>query len=100
MSAQERQELVADLLAAWMDRVGVKAAPQEHVAVFADFLLERGWTRKERSEAEVKAPSYPECPAHREFQHRDGKPPWCPDCGWNRGRPAVPPRQIRTEPRR
>ena len=36
----------------------------------------------------------PTCPNHREVQHRDRKPPWCPDCGWNRGRPAVPPRQI------
>ena len=36
----------------------------------------------------------PTCPNHREVQHRDRNPPWCPDCGWNPGRPAVPPRQI------
>lgn len=22
-----------------------------------------------------------ECPNHRPTQHRDGKAPWCPDCG-------------------
>lgn len=41
------------------------------------------------------AVDWPDCPNHREFQHRDGKPPWCPDCGWNRGRPAIPPRQVK-----
>lgn len=34
----------------------------------------------------------PDCLAHIEVQHRDGKPPWCAYCGWNRGRPAVPAR--------
>jgi hypothetical protein len=28
---------------------------------------------------------YPECEGHNEVQHRDGKPPWCDYCGWNRG---------------
>lgn len=37
----------------------------------------------------------PPCPDHREVQHRDGKPPWCPRCGWNHGRPATPPRQVK-----
>lgn len=27
----------------------------------------------------------PHCPNHKEVQHRDGKPPWCNRCGWNRG---------------
>lgn len=35
---------------------------------------------------------YPPCPDHQESQHRDGKPPWCSACGWNRGRPAILPR--------
>lgn len=33
----------------------------------------------------------PDCPNHKEVQHRDGKPPWCNRCGWNRGRPGVDP---------
>jgi hypothetical protein len=37
--------------------------------------------------------SYPECGNHVAVQHRDGKPPWCDSCGWNRGQAAVPPRQ-------
>ena len=49
--------------------------------------------RKRKAERETEQP--PPCPNHREVQHRDGKPPWCPDCGWNRGRPAVPARQIK-----
>lgn len=32
----------------------------------------------------------PMCPDHVERQHRDMKPPWCPRCGWTRGREAVP----------
>ena len=48
--------------------------------------------RKRKAERETEQP--PPCPNHREVQHRDRKPPWCPDCGWNRGRPAVPARQI------
>lgn len=36
-------------------------------------------------------PPYPPCAGHKEVQHRDGKPPWCDACGWNRGHPAVPP---------
>lgn len=35
-----------------------------------------------------------DCPDHHEVQHRDRKPPWCNACGWNRGRPAIPPRQV------
>lgn len=38
----------------------------------------------------------PPCDRHIETQHRDGKPPWCNACGWNRGRPAIPARQIGT----
>lgn len=38
---------------------------------------------------------YPPCPNHDEVQHRDGRPPWCPHCGWNHGQPAVPARQIK-----
>lgn len=38
----------------------------------------------------------PECEDHRERQHRDGKPPWCPHCGWNRGRPAEPAQRLGT----
>lgn len=37
---------------------------------------------------------WPDCPKHKEVQHRDGMSPWCNACGWNRGRPAVPPMQI------
>lgn len=40
------------------------------------------------------AAPWPACENHREVQHRDGMSPWCNDCGWNRGRPAVPPMQI------
>jgi hypothetical protein len=32
----------------------------------------------------------PDCPEHREVQHRDGKPAWCRTCGWRHGRPATP----------
>lgn len=32
----------------------------------------------------------PICPDHVERQHRDMKPPWCPHCGWTRGREAIP----------
>lgn len=39
-------------------------------------------------------PHWPFCPDHLEVQHRDGKPPWCETCGWNRGRPATPPTRI------
>lgn len=35
--------------------------------------------------------SAPDCPNHKEVQHRDGKPPWCNRCGWNRGSEAVDP---------
>lgn len=41
---------------------------------------------------------WPECGQHKEVQHRDGKPPWCGRCGWNRGRSAVEPRKM-GEPR-
>lgn len=30
-------------------------------------------------------PEPPECPAHKEVQHRDGNPPWCNSCGWRHG---------------
>ena len=43
-----------------------------------------------------RATEWPECPEHREIQHRDGQPPWCHACGWNRGRPAIPPRKLGT----
>lgn len=42
---------------------------------------------------QVPAHPWPECPDHREVQHRDRKPPWCNTCGWNRGQ-TIPPRQI------
>lgn len=42
-----------------------------------------------RSEAEP-----PPCPNRREVQHRDRKPPWCDECGWNHGRSAVPAAQV------
>lgn len=38
----------------------------------------------------MPARDFPECDNHIEIQHRDGKPPWCRRCGWNRGRPATP----------
>lgn len=38
---------------------------------------------------------WPDCPDHREVQHRDYQPPWCNACGWNRGRPATKPFQGR-----
>lgn len=31
----------------------------------------------------------PACITHVEVPHRDGRPPWCNACGWNRGRLAV-----------
>jgi len=40
-------------------------------------------------------PEPPPCDAHREVQHRDRRPPWCDNCGWSHGRPAVPPRKYR-----
>lgn len=42
---------------------------------------------------------YPPCESHKEVQHRDAKPPWCDRCGWNRGRPALPARQMSDNPR-
>ena len=62
-------------------------------ALAAANLLASPVREHEHSEGEIKAEA-PPCPNHREVQHRDRKPPWCPDCGWNHGRPAVPPRQI------
>lgn len=44
-------------------------------------------------------PPWPVCHKHEEVQHRDANPPWCPRCGWNRGRTAVEPAKI-GEPRR
>lgn len=38
----------------------------------------------------------PACEDHRERQHRDGKAPWCPHCGWNRGTPAVAAQRLGT----
>lgn len=53
----------------------------------------------QRKIAEMRrAHTYPPCPDHREVQHRDGNPPWCKACGWNRGRPAVPPVQVKDRP--
>lgn len=40
-------------------------------------------------------PEFPECENHIEIQHRDGLPPWCRECGWNRGRRATSPRQVK-----
>jgi hypothetical protein len=31
------------------------------------------------------------CDDHVEKQHRDGKGPWCNNCGWSLGRPATSP---------
>lgn len=42
----------------------------------------------------LTATTPPPCAAHREVQHRDGKPPWCDTCGWNHGRPAIPAARI------
>jgi len=42
------------------------------------------------------AREWPECPEHKEVQHRDRKPPWCNTCGWNRGRPAIGARKVGT----
>lgn len=39
-------------------------------------------------------PAYPECEGHNELQKRDGKPPWCSRCGWNRGQPARPAKKY------
>lgn len=43
-----------------------------------------------------QVPVYPPCREHREVQHRDGKPPWCHQCGWHRGRPATPAKKLGT----
>lgn len=32
---------------------------------------------------------------HKPVQHRDGKPPWCRECGYTSPAPAIPARQIR-----
>lgn len=44
----------------------------------------------------LMADPWPRCDDHREHQHRDGKPPWCNRCGWNRGRPAIVAQQYGT----
>lgn len=37
----------------------------------------------------------PSCENHVERQHRDGMPPWCDACGWNRGTPSLKPIRVR-----
>ena len=39
--------------------------------------------------------SAPECDSHKEVQHRDGKPPWCNNCGWRHAKPATPAVQVK-----
>lgn len=41
-----------------------------------------------------QVPVFPACRDHKEIQHRDGQPPWCRHCGWNRGTPGAPARQV------
>lgn len=36
----------------------------------------------------------PLCINHRERQHRDQQPPWCNECGWTRGREAIPAAKL------
>lgn len=67
------------------------------VATFFDPLDAERAVASVNAEAVPEEP-YPACRDHHEVQHRDGKPPWCEACGWNRGRPAVPPVQVKERP--
>lgn len=48
-----------------------------------------------RGEKEIAPP----CDNHNEFQHRDGKPPWCNTCGWSHAKyiPATKHKDLTTE---
>lgn len=54
MSASQIELMTGDLMAVWLDRVGVKGTPQQHVQVFAEFLLAQGWRRTEPTDSEVE----------------------------------------------
>lgn len=71
--------------------------PQE-VAIegpYADFVLTG---QVPATPERVSGNGVPECPDHKEVQHRDMEAPWCNTCGWNRGKPAVAAEQL-GEPR-
>ena len=54
--------------------------PEQNVIVYVADVLAAA-----RGEGDRPAEPWPDCPAHREVQHRDGQPPWCKACGWARG---------------
>lgn len=82
----------------------------QHLDGNPPFCHECGWTHGEHREArkivggktlgvltgQVRMkPEFPECDGHKEVQHRDGLPPWCRKCGWNRGRFTRTPMKVK-----
>uniref|UniRef100_UPI0004937A21 hypothetical protein n=1 Tax=Cellulomonas sp. HZM TaxID=1454010 RepID=UPI0004937A21 len=76
------------LEAAWIPRTA------EHVARLRNLLaaLEPENTPTTVDPAELRPWDHD---GHRPVQHRDGKPPWCNDCGWSTPLPAVPATQLK-----
>lgn len=52
-------------------------------------------SRIQRKEIGMSSEEPPECPDHKEVQHRDMKPPWCNTCGWRRAVPGKPPMRLK-----
>lgn len=51
----------------------INGSPIVNATVVDGHVIVRTW------EDELNA--NPPCPDHRPIQHRDAKPPWCPECG-------------------
>lgn len=63
----------------------------ENLVKLENYLAFRRENKKSFTLDDVNPPM---CSNHVEVQHRDRLPPWCNNCGWSHGKPAVKARKY------